>query len=345
MAVPVYLYTGPEFGERKEAVKSVKTALMKKSGTIDEYSFYTFETEISEVIMTLQSESLFTSASFVVLYGAETIKNKTDIDLLASWIVSVTPSEKHPVTRESAVLVLVSDEISVDSKVEKLVPRENRHIFWEMFENRKIEWLQNFFTRAGYRLHPDAADEILDLVENNTETLETECSKFFFCFPAGHEVSAEDVDQVLSHNREESAFTLFDAMSSPGESSEKRFENSVQILQRILVSKNGSSVMLIAGLTSCFRRLSVWHSIHANGKTPDDFTLKVSGFSSQKSRRQYLSAAGTWNYGQTAAVIALLASTDADIRSSGTLLAETQLHLMLYAIVIRKGSFCLSYDI
>ena len=35
MAAPVYLYAGPEFGERNQAVDSVKTALKKKFGAID----------------------------------------------------------------------------------------------------------------------------------------------------------------------------------------------------------------------------------------------------------------------------------------------------------------------
>ena len=31
MAAPIYLYTGPEFGERDEAVADVKKSLSKKS--------------------------------------------------------------------------------------------------------------------------------------------------------------------------------------------------------------------------------------------------------------------------------------------------------------------------
>ena len=47
---PIYLYTGPEFGERSDAVELVKTAHKKKFGEIDEHSFYLLETPFNEVM-------------------------------------------------------------------------------------------------------------------------------------------------------------------------------------------------------------------------------------------------------------------------------------------------------
>ena len=40
MEAPIYLFTGPEFGKRNDAVDSVKKALVKKVGDIDEHLFY-----------------------------------------------------------------------------------------------------------------------------------------------------------------------------------------------------------------------------------------------------------------------------------------------------------------
>ena len=39
-ASPLYLYTGPEFGKRNEAIDAVKAAHKKQFGVIDEHSFY-----------------------------------------------------------------------------------------------------------------------------------------------------------------------------------------------------------------------------------------------------------------------------------------------------------------
>ena len=335
MSAPLYLYTGPEFGERNDAVAAIKATLRKKYGDIDEYLYYASETDFSEVMTTLQSESLFVPAACVVFRGAELLKNKNDISLLDKW-VSSSPDGSN-------VLILVSDEVSVDSKLEKLVPKENKKIFWEMFENQKSEWLKKYFKKSGYSLSQEAAESILELVEKNTEELKSECASFFLCFPEGHEVTAADVEKMLSHNREESAFTLFDAMSDFTKSREERLENSLEILQKIRLSKNSQSVMLIGGLVSCFRKLSLWHKIHAGGAFLDDFTLKTKGFTSKKARDQYKSAAKVWTAGQVTACIALLASTDMSIRSMGMQLEETQLQMLLFSIIMKNGAFCSEY--
>ena len=39
MSIPVYLYTGQEFGERNDAVNSIKTQIKKKFGSFDDYSY------------------------------------------------------------------------------------------------------------------------------------------------------------------------------------------------------------------------------------------------------------------------------------------------------------------
>ena len=344
MAVPVYLFCGPEIGLRNDAVDAVKTALKKKYGSSDEFLYYAADTRVEDVVSQLRTESLFTPATCIVVRGAESIKKKEEIALLGDWIASVTPSAKNKSPSDSSVLVLVSDELSVDSKLEKLVPKENKKQFWEMFDDRKEEWLHAFFRKNGYTLEPDAASVILDMVENNTEALRTECSRFFLYFPKEHVITSDDVEQNLAHNREESAFTLFDVMADGSLPCEKRFENALAILQKILLTKNNNAVMLLAGLASCFRRLSVWHSIHAGVAYVDDFTLKTSGFGGKTIRAQYAKASRLWSGGQCMAIIALLSKTDMDIRTAGNAFVETQLTLLLYEIIIKHGASAAVYE-
>lgn len=329
MAGQIYLYTGPEFGERNEAVDAVKTALKKKFGDIDEHLFYLQETPFGQIMTILQSGTLFSNGVCVVCKGAELLKKKDDLAMISDWL------DSNP--DESSVLILVSDEVSVDSKLDKLVPAQNKKKFWEMFDNQKVPWLTKFFQKNGYRLNQDAAELILDMIENNTQSLKAECSRFFIIFPKDHTVTVEDVEKILTHNREESAFTLFNQISQSGESVQKRFENGISILQKIRLSKDSSSVMLIAALSSCFRKLVLWHKVTANG-LPDSFTLKVNGFSSVPMQNQYKNAAKIWTIGQATAILAILASTDMEIRSGGSLMEDILLEKMLYEIVIKKGA-------
>lgn len=337
MAAPIFLYTGPEAGEKNNQILLQKDALKKKFGAIDDFVYYGTDLNMSDVVAQLMTESLFTPATFVLIRSAELIKDKKDIDLLAEWIKTAENKDG------STVLVLASDELKVDSKLEKIVPPANRRVFWEMFENRKEQWLYSFFKKNGYSIDSEAVSSILDMVENNTEELRSECSRFFMCFPAGHTVTEYDVEQILSHNRAESAFTLFDAMAAQN-STEKRLESSLLILQKIRLSKKDSdAVVILAGLLYCFRKLLLWHSIHS-GHTPDEIELKKNGFSSKTARSQYSQAGKIWTAAQTAAIIALLSKTDMDIRSLGSALQDTLLVLAVYEIIVKNGAYCSLYE-
>ena len=305
--------------------------MKKKFGDLDEFLFYSGDVKIEDVLNQLSSESLFSSATCIVLKNAELIKKEEDLKMISDWINSASI--------QSNALILVSDENSVDSKLDKLIPKENKKIFWEMFENQKEQWLNNFFRKNGYKTEPDVCSMILDMVENNTEALKTECSRFFMCFSPDHVITENDVENILAHNREESAFTLFNAMCGANDSPAKRLETSLLILQKILMSKtvSGAAVMLIAGLASCFRKLSVWGKLCEAGHVPSETELKSNGFSSKKQQMQYRNASRIWTAGQCAAIISLLAETDMAVRSSGMQFAETQLTLLLYEIIIKKG--------
>lgn len=326
---PVYLFTGPEVGERNDAILKLRIDARKKAGVLDEHSFYASETKFSQIMNLLLSDSLFSSARFVVFYGAELLKKKEDLDLLASWVEASTGG--------LTTLVLVSDEISCDKKLEGLVPKTNKQIFWEMFENRKEQWLVNYFQKNGFSLSSDAIDLILDMVENNTEALKSECSRFFLCFQPGHQVTGEDVEQVLAHNREESPFTLFDALCEANRPASLRLETSLGILQKLRLSKDSSGIQLIAGLTYCFRRLQAWHQLLRENPSPSETDCRASGFVSKKARAQYQNAGRVWNPQQVSLVLALLSKSDMEIRTGGMALEDTILYTLLYTIVIRGG--------
>ena len=328
MAAPLYLYTGPEFGEREDAIIEIKKSLKKKYGSVDEHLFYLVETPFNQVMTILQSGTLFSDAICIVCKNAELLKKKDDLQMISDWLES---------TEETAVLILVSDEISVDAKLTKIVPASNKKQFWEMFEDKKLPWIYNFIKKNGYEIEQDAAECILQMIENNTLALKQECSRFFMGFAKGHRITIEDVESVLSHNREENAFTLFNHMADSTQAQQKRLENSLNILQSIRLSKDSSSVKIIAGLSSCFRKLATWISINDDGYV-DEQILRQNGFSSKLQQKQYRSAAKLWTIGQTTAILAILAATDMEIRSNGSLMEDVLLQKMIYEIVIKKGA-------
>ena len=336
----IYLFTGPEIGEKNDAIENIRKAALKRNGQLDEYKYYASDIRVIDVVSQLQNAGLFVSSLFIVLKNAESIKLKADLESLASWAKSSAAKEGNN------TLILVSDENSVDKKLENLVPPNHKKIFWGLTQERKTQWLSNFFKKNGYSIQSDAVDLILEMIDNNTETLRTECTRFFYVFDKNHTINTQDVEKLLSHNREENAFSLFDAMCDISKSVKQRFESSLDILQKLRLSKakesNASS--LIAGLTWSFRQLGLWHSIHAKGKNPEFAVLKSLGFSSKTNQTRYSNAAKLWSNGTVASILALLSSTDMKIRETGTSLEDTYLQILIYAIVVKNGLFLQDYQ-
>lgn len=312
----IFLFTGPEFGLRDEAIAEVKKNQQKQFGEIEEHLFYLVESPFTQVMTILQSGTLFSDGVCVICKNAELLKKKEDIQLVSAWLENAD---------FSTILILVSDEITVDAKLEKLIPPSNRKKFWEMFENKKVEWVTNYFSKNGYIIKSNVVHLILDLVENNTQALKEECSRFFVCFPKQHEITEKDVEEVLSHNREENVFTLFNVLCSVKDSPNKRLEKGLEILQKIRLSKENSSVVIIAGLTSCFRKLVLWHK---NGEQAIHGTML---------QKQYRDASQIWSLAQATSILANLASADMYCRENGSQLEDVVLQKLLYEIVIKNG--------
>lgn len=335
---PLFLYTGTEFGERNDAIQNFRQQVEKRLGSLDYHKLYATDVKITEVVNLLQSATLFEAGRFIILCNAELIKNKEDIEVLNSW-QKATQKNKT----EDAFLFLVSDEISVDKKLENIIDKENKKVFWEMFEDRKEQWLFNFFQKKGYSIDQDAVECILDLIENNTEALRNECSRFFVCFEKGKRITLADVENILTHNREESAFTLFDAACEIQLPDIKRFENVLTIFQKLKNSKDFSAKGFIAGLTYCFRTLNSWHKLHQQGM-PSDFELKIAGFSSKTRQKQYNKASKIWNEKQTLDCLSCLAECDSKILNIGTIVEDTILQTMIYSIILKKGQSIIEYQ-
>ena len=321
---------------RDEAAEAIVKSLKKKFGEVEEHVYYLSETSIGQMLSVLDNGNLFASATCVICKNAELLKKKEDVQLVEEWCKSADESGEA-----SSALIFISDEISVDSKLDKLVPAANKKKFWEMFDNQKIPWLTDYFRKNGYTLTADAAQMILDMVDNNTLALKNECSRFFVCLEKGKTVTPEDIDSFLTHNREENAFTLFKQMIASYDSENKRLQESLDVLQGIRLSKDNSSVMIIAGLSSCFRKLVLWHHLQEEsngGYGPSEATLKSNGFASSLIQGQYRKAAKVWTKGQATAILAQLSSTDMEIRSGGTAMEDILLQKLIFEIVTKKGA-------
>jgi DNA polymerase-3 subunit delta len=298
-----YIFLGPELGKKQDAVNAVK----KKFSGADESVFYCGETPLSEICNTLQNRSLFTEKQIVIVKNAETIKKKDEIELLVSCI-------KKP--EQNTALILLSDEIKLAAGLEDAVPKNNKQVFYEMFESEKAEWLRNFFKNEGVDINEDCISVILELVENNTAALKRECSRLINFLPrtSGQEalrLKPEEIEKWLSHNREESAFTLFSRIAA-GDLS-KALESAA-----VMLAAKQSVQSILSGLVWCFRKLIdylVLLETSGNYGEINNFELKKIGLSSPKAKDDYAAATRRYSIEGAEACLALTAEYNILFRS------------------------------
>jgi DNA polymerase-3 subunit delta len=316
-----YIFLGPELGKKQDEVDSIKQKIQDAEIT----TFYAGETPVSVIADTIQNNSLFSEKLLIIIKNADAIKKKDEVDLLVSCIDNLDPN---------TAIIMLSDEIKLAAALDDAVPKNNRKIFYELFEREKNEWLKQFFKREGFNIDKDSISVILEMVENNTEALKRECSRLVHFLPREEQgesqVRTEDVEKWLSHNREESAFTLFSRIASGD------LSKALESLSVMLAAKE-SAQSILAGLAWCFRKLGDYLSLLETGDANNNFELKKIGLSSPKARDDYAAAARRYNAESAEACLALTAEYDNLLRSPVGVMERILMDRYVYKVITVKN--------
>jgi len=317
----VFILLGPELGKKQDTLKSIK----EKFPNAEESVFYPGETNISDIADTLLNINLFSDAKIVIVKNAELIKKKDETELLVSCIIKM---------EKTTVLILLSDELKLSSGIDDGfaqagMPKNNRQIFYEMFEREKNEWLISFFKREGFNINKDCAAAILELVENNTEALRKECTNLMNFLPKDRVITPEDIEKWLSHNREESAFTLFSRIASGD------LSKALESLSVMLAAKE-SAQSILAGLAWCFRKLGDYLSLLEAGNANNSFELKKIGLSSPKAKDDYAAAANRYDRDAAEACLILTAEYEILMRSPVAVMEKIIMDRYILALIKKQ---------
>jgi len=318
-----YIFLGPEIGKKQDAIEDIRKKFAK-GGSLDEFSFYASETPALKIAEAVQNHSLFAQSRLFIVKNADQFKKKDEISLIASCMEEL---------ESDSVMILVSDEFKLAAGLDNCCPSANRKIFYEMFENQKTEWVQSFFRREGRSITSDGVDLILEMVENNTDALRRECSRLMLFLPKDRPIEAEDIEKWLSHNREESAFTLFSRIAT-GDA-----PKAIETLHTLLAAKE-SPIAILAALASCFRKLRSYLVLFREGKADNSFELKKIGLSHPKAKSDYTLASRRYNAVAVDACLALTAEYDILTRSSGAALESVLMDTYVLKVMGRaKAGF------
>ncbi len=314
---PVYLLVGPEEGEKQEFIQTIQQGFEKAAGEKPEtYRFYSGQTDMGEVVSLLQNGSLFASYKFVTVLQIDELK-KADLQLLSDYIKSA---------ESSATLFLLTHEYRAPSALSKAVPKSQQKTFFELFEDKKREWLIRYFRRAELSIDDDAIEMVLELVENNTLEMKNAADKLILYFGKGTALSADDIEEYIYHSKEENVFTLFQKITV------KDFPGSLEVLHKILLSGQYSGVQLLGGLLWQFRRLLKLSRLLDRRYSPDEAFRQVP-LRGKRNQRNYMTARSNFSTARVEAIIALIADFDRRLRSLRSEAEQVTLELFLYHVL------------
>ena len=303
-----FLFLGPELGEKNDALDRLRAKLPLET---EEIGFYAGETPLQEIVTVLKNGSLFSETRLIIIKNAHQIKKKEELEILASCIKELAAG---------TTLVLISEETRFNTILEKAVPGENKTIFWELFEHKKSEWVAAYFRRASCRIDESGIRTILEMVENNTDALSRECYRLILFLGKDKTITGEDVEQCLSHTREESVYTLFSAIARGN------ISLSLEILRSLSASKSGHQA-ICGSLGYSFRKLKGYLTINPALQN-SDAELKKIGITTKKARSDYAEAAKRWPRSDGA--LALIGEYEYLLRSSGGAWEEILLDRLVF---------------
>lgn len=317
MSKNIHILLGPENGEKKEFISKLEKNISKSFGEPEKYRFYPYDTEVGEIVSIMKNGSLFSSHKMVTISNCEDIKKKNAIDQLVEYCKS--PSD-------DVTLILVSDANKIDTKIEKAIPATQKKIFWEMFENRKKDWVISFFRKKNLTIEYNAVELLLEMIENNTDSMKNDCEKLAFYFKEGARITEEDIENFLYHSREENVFTLFEKICR------RDLESSLDVLNSIILAKETQPVQMLSGLLWQLKNLLSLSSLLAQNVNQSEAFLK-SNIRGKKSQKTYMEAVRNYKTRELEKRIILIEEYDNRLRTVRTEMQESVIEMFLYKCI------------
>ncbi len=317
-----FLLLGPEIGEKAEFVARIRARLEEANGPAETSRHYAFEMDLDSVAADLRTESLFSSARLVQILNVEQFSKKDQFETLAHIVLSSGPSK---------AVVLISDEVRVDKRLDALVAGDQKRIFWELFEDKKQRWVASYLKKLGYGIDGEALELFVELVAGNTIEMGAECDHLVTMLPGKREVTSEDVERYIYHSRDETLFTLFNALLS-GDAA-----RSLSILAKLHLSGGSQSSSLGSGLVRLFTELLNFRMAVDSGVAPDTY-FRQNKILGKRRRSDMQNGARRYSAGDLLSILSGLADYEETVRSIGSGLSYCLLELVILAIALKDLS-------
>lgn len=167
--------------------------------------------------------------------------------------------------------LIVSDETTekIPESITRLFPEAQIIQFFEMFENKKADWICAEFAKYHLSIDNNSVSLLLDMVENNKSALEQEISNIATAIlqrdTPQKNITHDLIEEYLYHSKEESPFSLFSAMTA------KKRDKALEILDKLFTTDPDG---ILPGLLWSQRRAVRILDLHENMKQPKELIFR-----------------------------------------------------------------------
>lgn len=332
---------GPEEGSKQAWVEEKEQGLRKTYPDLERVTLFAFETEPGQLEEALLSPSLFASYTLVVLKHYEELRKDSPVN---KTIINFINAPDAP-----ASLVVLSSETaySLPTAITKALPKDRVQTFWELFENKKQDWIRSFFRREGWDISADAIRLILDMVDNNTLEMKQTCSQLLTFFivskKADKQIDSEDISSYLTHTKSEDGFSLFAQVARAD------LRRSLSSLRRILTTDPRAQMSILTILLRQFRMLESFITLRQALGEEEAFkeasalssgAVEAKGIRTIRDKDTFRAAASHYSLEEVRGIILLLEESETEVKTASAEEAWGVLSLLLRTVISSHGRKC-----
>lgn len=197
----VYLFEGEEQYFQETGLK----LLLKKTEITDlNYNvFYGKETNITNIIETLNTPPFMDSKRFILIYD---IQNASP-----SFLTELTKYIENPL--DSSCLCLFATKIDKRTSLYKSIEKKGVIIECKpLFENQVSRWLKEYIKSQNKEISLESANLLVEKFSNNLRILTQEIEKLIIYIEDRKTITTEDIEQVCFRIRIENIYKLCNAI-------------------------------------------------------------------------------------------------------------------------------------
>ena len=237
---PVYLFEGEERYLRRRAIGELIRRAVDDAVRDFNVSRVDVSAESLDGALAIAEQlPMMSTKRVVILTAFEAVNDEVQLEVVRSYLTNPAPS---------TVLVFDTDGMDSRRSLTSVIRKGAKSIrFSRLKDDEASRWAREYATELNGAFDKGASELLVGVVGNDLSRLVTETEKLV-AFADGRVISRADIERLVSHSREHTAFELTDAIIAGGR------DRATRLVNRLLRA-GGEPVVILGAIGRLFRQM------------------------------------------------------------------------------------------